>query len=192
MTEAAVREFVNRALERSASLSPGELVDYLKEELQDLSLEQKQQRLYCLLEPMKLSLAGEEVNTANRVRFKQVEAVLDYCAVNDPTDSFASIMLAEHFLYYDVDPARAGAVAEVAERKALAESAFIRQALGVKIRAAIARGDFQTVEAALEALIRNAGRSHGPDVAPERDFLKHIPPSAVRSEVLRAYQTLLS
>lgn len=191
MTEAYGREFVSRALERSASSSAGELINYLKQELQDLSLEQKQQCLYSLLEPMKLSLAGEEVNSANRVRFEQVEAVLDFCAANDPTDSFASIMLAEHFLYYDIDPIKAGAVAEIAERKALAESAFIRQALGVKIRAAIARGDFQTVEAALETLVRNAGSSTGPDVAPERDFLERIPSSAVRPEVLRAYQTLL-
>lgn len=98
------------------------------------------------------------------------------------------ISLAEHYHYASRDLTAARETIEKAIQSALAEGAFIRQAAGIRVRIALALGDYQCVEETLRLLLTDEARTSHPDVAYETDFLSRIPGDLIDREVIGRYR----
>jgi hypothetical protein len=157
-----------------------------EQELRDLcsSAETTEEKFYCALEwashyhfVQQDSLALDSIKEGIALCPERVEAWLG---------------LTEHYHYYDVDQELAAFYVEAALEKAEAENAFVRQVLGVRIRIALERGQFDVVNESLARLIAYRKPPHSVDVAYEDDFVSRIPVGAVDEDVLQRYQESIS
>lgn len=138
-----------------------------------------------------LELAQLPFNDKFKDKFDAAEAVIRKCIGLQPDDPYHWIRLAEHFHYYATDLGKALEAIDTAIRKAEKQKAFVRQAHGARIRIAVELRKYPCVEESLAALIAYRPSSNSPDVALERDFLKKIPPGAVRNDLVERYKALL-
>ena len=95
--------------------------------------------------------------------------------------------LAEHYLYYDVNLESAEKNIEIAVEKALHRKKFVRPVMGVRIRVALERSDYEAVQNALEILIEYVPIPESPEIEPETDFLKKIPKGKVKKSIIDRY-----
>lgn len=99
--------------------------------------------------------------------------------------------LAEHFHYYNEDLGLALEYAEKALTAAFSSGDFVRQVLGVKIRIALAIGNYSAVEQSLRALVEHKCSKGGLDISFESDFISQIPLDAVSPDLLDSYKALV-
>lgn len=108
------------------------------------------------------------------------------------SDNAASswISLADHYLFVTQDIAAAALAAQNALDFAVRQKAFIRQAAGTRIRAALALDDYSCVEKTLRLLLTDEAQSSKPDTAFETDFVHRIPPGMVNAQLIKNYMEL--
>lgn len=110
----------------------------------------------------------------------------------NPEDSHASICLAEHYHYYDVNYSLGKEFIAEAILKACQSGTFMYEALGVQARIAIESQDWSLLEKTLKALTAWQHEPGNADIFPERDFLKRIPKDRVDSRLVEAYESRVS
>lgn len=192
MEEDRFKGFLSEAVELSHKAQRQEFITFVKKGIEPLSADEKQECLYSLIDSLKRDLTGTPFDSISAPRFQLIEDVIRECLSITPDDTLAWITLAEHFHYYAVDLKRAREIVDTALKKARAEGAFIRQALGVRIRIALALSDYATVESSLRDLVQYK-KPAGPvlDVGFEEDFLPRIPPDKVDSALIAQYESLV-
>ena len=140
---------------------------------------------------LQLELAKLPSDSRHKARFDEVEALLRRCVELQPDDPYYRIRLAEHFHYYASDLRKALEAINAAVEKAEKNGTFVRQAHGTRIRIALDLKDYPIVEKSLEVLTSYSPLPGSPDVAPEKDFLKKIPPGAIRNDLVARYKAIL-
>lgn len=110
----------------------------------------------------------------------------------EPDDPYPSLMLAEHFHYYDINLDKSLRHIALAIKKAKIDGTFMYQSLGVQARLAIETGRWELLEETLIALTSYEHTPGNVDVFPESDFLERIPLGAVTSLSIDAYQKRLN
>lgn len=140
---------------------------------------------------LQLELAKAPSDRTHKARFDEVEALLRRCVELQPNDPYYRIRLAEHFHYYASDLKKALEAVNAAVEKAETNRMFVRQAHGTRIRIALDLKDYLTVEKSLEVLSSYSPSPGSPDVAPEKDFLKRLPPGAVPDDLVARYKAIL-
>ena len=108
-----------------------------------------------------------------------------------PDDVQALIALTEHHQYPQVDLVKAADAAERALALAIEQALLVRQVLGVRMRIALERGNFDVASESLVRLVEYVSPTHSLDVAYERDFLEMIPPGAIESALIERYSALV-
>lgn len=140
---------------------------------------------------LQLELAKVPFDKTHQAKFDEVEALLRRCTEIQPDDPYYPIRLAEHYYYYASDLKKAFEAISAAVEKAEKSRMFVRQAHGTRIRIALDLKDYSKVEESLVVLSSYSPSPGSPDVALERDFLKKIPPGAVRDDVVARYKAIL-
>jgi tetratricopeptide (TPR) repeat protein len=138
-----------------------------------------------------LELARLPFDDKHKDGFNEAEAVIRECLKLQPDDPYHWIRLAEHFHYYATDFAKALQAINAAIEKAEKDRVFVRQAHSTRIRIALELKDYALVEKSLEVLTTYSPSPNKPDVALEHDFLKKIPPGAVRDDLVARYKAIL-
>jgi hypothetical protein len=133
---------------------------------------------------LRLELIGE-LHLHNRNR--EAEAMLHAEVEREPLEPFHSLLLAEHFHYYDVNLQRSLHYVAHAVSKAKSDGKFMYQALGVQARLAIATQQWPLLDATLQRLAEYEHTPGNADVFPETDFLPRIPLGAVSPQVIASY-----
>jgi hypothetical protein len=102
----------------------------------------------------------------------------------------ARVGLTEHYHYHEEDIEKAAEAVEIALQKALVKDRQVRQVLGVRIRIALKRKDYATINNSLSMLLTYELPQGGFDVALESDFIPQIPLEATTNDILTRYKEL--
>ncbi|UOD27740.1 hypothetical protein INH39_19800 [Massilia violaceinigra] len=116
--------------------------------------------------------------------------VLEERIVLSPDLVEARIGLTEHYHYHEEDIEKAAETVEIALQKAFVKNRQVRQVLGVRIRIALKRKDYATVNNSLSMLLTYELPHGGFDVALESDFIPQIPLEATTNDILMRYKEL--
>lgn len=103
----------------------------------------------------------------------------------------ARIGLTEHFHYHEEDIEKAAEAVEIALKKAFDGKRQVRQVLGVRIRIALKRKDYATINDSLLKLLTYELPQGGFDVALESDFIPQIALEATTTDLLEQYKDLV-
>ncbi len=124
--------------------------------------------------------------------FEAALAVIEAQIEEKADDLQAWLALTEHHHYAKVDLARAANAAETTLSLATQQAVLVRQVLGVRMRIALATGDFDKANETLSRLIDYNPPAHSLDVAYEGDFLENVPAGAIDAALISRYSELLS
>jgi tetratricopeptide (TPR) repeat protein len=107
-----------------------------------------------------------------------------------PNRTEAWLALAEHYHYHDINLEKAATAIESALSIAIVEKCQVRQILGVRIRIALARVDYDMVSNSLSILLDYKVPKNGFDVALEYDFIPRIPVNVIDNDILDRYTAM--
>jgi len=167
---------------RSAALDETQLICELESEIQ--ATEYVEEKVSLLSElSTQLHFQG---------RLEEAEAAIKTRIALQPDLPGAWIRLSLHHLYCTENFSESFRIANIAIAKAHQDGNFLRLAHLERIRTSLKLGRFDSVQESLDFLTTYIPSRGCSDSALEGDFLKHIPPGAVDTELIQRYEEMRS